>query len=66
MNVSTTEPPFNKTSHVLAQHQNYCKAFSIAQKLATTIIASESPTREFENAMDCLQQIVLAWEEGKQ
>ena len=48
---------------VLSQQEKYRKAFVVAQKIAS--LASEIPTRNFPSALQCLQQIVSAWQEGK-
>ena len=51
------------STRVLSQQEKYHKVYSIAQKLAD--IASDISTREFGYAVECLQQIATAWEQGK-
>ena len=55
------------TSKVLSQHEKYRKAYGVAKKLVD--IASDLSTylrmREFPYAMNCLEQIVSPWEQGK-
>ena len=51
------------TKKVLSQHDKYRKVYSISQKLAN--LASYIPTREFSYAVECLENIVNAWAEGK-
>ena len=51
------------TKKVLSQHDKYRKVFTISQKLAN--LASYISTREFSYAVECLENIVKAWEQGK-
>ena len=53
----------NSLSKILSQQEKYRKVYSIAQKLAD--IASDISSREFGYAVECLKQIVTAWEQGK-
>lgn len=52
-----------QTARVLSQHDKYRKAFPISQKLAN--LASYISMREFSYAVECLESIVKAWEQGK-
>ena len=49
------------TAKVLTQHEKYLKVLTIGQRLASCI-----STREFSYAMQCLEKIVKAWEQGQQ
>ena len=51
-----------ETSKVLSECQKYCKAFTVAQKLAS--VASHLPMRSFQYGINCMEQIVNAWEQG--
>ena len=51
------------TSKVLSQHEKYRKAYGVAKKLVD--IASDLSMREFPYAMNGLEQIASAWEQGK-
>lgn len=53
----------NSSSKIPSQQEKYHKVYSIAQKLA--YIASDISSREFGYAVECLKQIVAAWEQGK-
>ena len=52
------------TAKVLSQHEKYRKVLTIGQRLAS--IASCISTREFSYAMQCLEKIAKAWEQGQQ
>ena len=52
------------TAKVLTQHEKYRKVLTIGQRLAN--VASCISTREFSYAMQCLEKIVKAWEQGQQ
>ena len=52
------------TAKVLSQHEKYRKILTIGQRLAS--IASCISTREFSYAMQCLEKIAKAWEQGQQ
>lgn len=52
------------TAKVLSQHEKYCKILTIAERLAS--IASYILTRKFSYAVQCLEKIVKAWEQGQQ
>ena len=58
-----TVSTIKSSSKILSQHQKYRKVYSIAQKLAD--IVSDISSREFDYAVECLKQIVTAWEQGK-
>ena len=58
-----TVSTIKSSSKILSQHQKYRKVYSIAQKLAD--IASDISSREFDYVVECLKQIVTAWEQGK-
>ena len=51
------------TKKVLSQHDKYRKVHLISQKLSN--LASYIPTREFPYAVECLENIVNAWADGK-
>ena len=48
---------------VLSQNEKYRKVFAIAQKLAN--VASYISTREFSYAVQCLEKLLKAWEQGQ-
>ena len=52
------------TAKVLTQHEKHRKVLTIGQRLAN--VASCMSTREFSYAMQCLEKIVKAWEQGQQ
>ena len=49
---------------VLSQNEKYRKIFVLAQKLAN--VASHISTREFSYAVQCLEKVLKAWEQGQQ
>ena len=48
---------------VLSQNEKYCKIFVLAQKLGN--VASHISTREFSSAIQCLDKVLKAWEQGQ-
>ena len=48
---------------VLSLNEKYRKIFTIAQKLAN--VASYISTREFSYAVQCLEKVLKAWEQGQ-
>ena len=48
---------------VISQQEKYTTAFVVAPKIVS--VASEIPTRNFASALQCMQQIVSAWQGGK-
>ena len=61
MKVSTVDSL--PTTRVLSQHDKYQKVFTISQKPGN--LASYISSREFSYAVECLEKIVKAWEQGK-
>ena len=53
-----------KTKPILSQHDKYCKAFHVAQKLST--IVSESPMREINEKLAVLEKLLEMWEQGSE
>ena len=51
------------TLKVLSQNEKYCKIVVIAQKLAN--VASHITTREYSYAVQCLEKVLKAWEQGQ-
>ena len=58
-----TVDTINSLVKILSQQEKYHKVYSIAQKLAD--VASDISSREFGYVVECLKQIVTAWEQGK-
>ena len=64
MNLSVSTMDKLPALKVLSQNEKYRKIFVLAQKLAN--VASHISTREFSYAVQCLEKVLKAWEQGQQ